>query len=162
DRGNGIGDEIQRFRSVRAGAGRIIGLCVDVAGGRKIRDAVIGHDVVDRQGDDAGLEEGLVEVGEVVSDDLGAGVGQILNVGGETGFGDVPGSEGEARAWCDVVDDLEHRAALVGAEAAQVLDDLHSRGGQVTCGDVGRGALQGADNRLGDVVITIAQHADLD
>ena len=112
----------------------LVGLRPLVAGGGEIRDAAL-DDAVHRLGDDAVLEPGLVGVGGVVHDDVGAGVGQLQDVQCEVALRRRWRWRTRWRARGGVVDDLGHGAALVGA-AGPILHDLHAGGGQVAAVDV--------------------------
>ena len=84
-----------------------------VAGGAEVQRAVGGHGV-DRLSDRAVLERALVVVDDVVGDHVAAGVeAQRADVVGELGVAGEGGGEPELRARRHVVDDLEHRRALV-------------------------------------------------
>ena len=99
-----------------------------VAGGAEIGDA-LGGDGVDRLGDEAVLEERLVEIADVVDDDLGLGrVGQGLDVVGEAELAAVGGGECQAGAGSDVVDVLQHRPAFVGAARRAVREHVDRLG----------------------------------
>ena len=78
-------------------------------------------DLLDGIRDHAGLEERLVLVGKIVTDDVAAGVGQRDDAIGEFLLADVGGVEGEVGGRGDVVHDLHHRATFVVAARGEVL-----------------------------------------
>ena len=73
-------------------------------------------------GDDAVVEHRLVEVGDVVGDDLGAGAGQALDAVGE-GLRPPPSAvlKASAAPGAMSMDDLQHGPALIGAHARRVV-----------------------------------------
>jgi hypothetical protein len=122
-----------------------------VTGGAQVADAFRG-DVVDRHCDRTVLEEGLFEPGDVVDDRPGPGpsfgdrAGQPFDVLGERFFAFEGGGEGQRGVGSEVVDDLQHRPALVipfGRPLGENVDGKlliragPGRSGQVTGEDVG-------------------------
>ncbi len=128
-----------------------------VAGRGEVERSRCGHGV-DGLRDDAVLEDRLVEVEDVVDDDVAVvrRVAERLDVRREARFADVRRREEELRVGRDVVDDLEHRAALV-RPAGEVLHDGHgrevperiARSGQVAARDV-RGRAAERVERVGE------------
>ena len=119
----------------------------EVAGRRADPDAVLRQRLGGR-GADALLERGLVVQRDVLGDHGDAGGGEQverLDVVGERLAG---GGEGKLRARRDVVDDLQHRGALV-VVVGGLLEHLHV-GRQLALGD-----------RVGEVVDVAGDRADL-
>ena len=86
---------------------------------------------------------------------LAAGGGEREDAVGKVLFAVERGIECEAGAGGDVVDDLHHRAALVGAARSEVLEHLDVGGRrQRAVGFVG--------GRAAEIVEAVGQHADLD
>ncbi len=105
--------------------------------------------------DHAVLKKRLVEIGDVVDDDFAAGGGEREDAVGKVLLAVESSIEGEIGAWRDVVDDLHHRAALVGAARGQVLDHV----------DVGRRrqrAIRFVGGGAAKVIEAVGQHADPD
>ena len=132
-----------------------------VAGRREVRDAV-RHGGVDRLRDHAVLEERLGQEADVVDDDVGALAAERLR--GEPGhrvgealLAGVPEGRAERQrgARRHVVDDLEHRRALVAAVVVQRAQlDLRQAG-------AGGGNVAGR-RRRGDALHAVRDHADAD
>ena len=98
----------------------LIAVAAFIAGRRDVGDAFRFHGL-NRLRHHAVLEERLVEIADVVDDHLGAGGGERENAVGKVLLAVEGGIEGEAGAGGDVVDDLHHRAALVGAARTKSL-----------------------------------------
>ena len=97
----------------------MIAVSAFVAGRRNIGDA-LRFDGLNGLRDHAILEERLIKIADVVDDHLGAGIGKRKDAVGEVLLAIESGVEGEARAGRDVVDDLQHRPAFVGAARSKI------------------------------------------
>jgi hypothetical protein len=102
-----------------------------IAGGAEVQRSVRRHRV-DRLSDRAVLERALVVIDDVVGDHVAARLeAQRADVVGEARVAREGRGEPELRARCHVVDDLEHRGALVALAllAGQDVDVSQLAGG---------------------------------
>ncbi len=126
--------------------GQVVG--VPLVAGRREVDDTGGRHRIDRLRHWIVLERRLVEVDDVVDDDVAAGCGQVEDVLREARLTGEGGRETEARTGCEVVDDLEHRRALVAA-ARLAGQDVDRRRQVAAC-------LQRSQR-----IDTVGEHADL-
>src|SRR5262249_2562023 len=99
------------------------------------------------------LEERLVEGADVVDDHRGAGVGQVPDALGEGRLAAGRGGEREPGAGGDVVDDLQHRPALVAAVGGGVRQHVD------VVGEVAAGHVVGRAAHGGVAVVAVGEDA---
>ena len=127
----------------------------NVAGRGEVVDALADHRLHRLLHCATILEERFVKIGEVVDDDLTAGIRKRLDARGEIRLAIVAGVEIDLRAWSDLVDEFCHGSAFVGRSGRAFRQDVDVvRVGEVARGDVGRLAAIHVE--------TIGQNADAD
>ena len=143
---------VERTRDGRPGG--LIAIAGVVARRRDVGDAFRLHGL-NRLRDHAVLEERLVEIAHVVNNDFAAGGGQRKDAVGEVLLAVESRIEGQAGTRGDVVDDLHHRAPLVGAARSEVFDHIDIGGGWQRSVRFVRGS-------AAEIVEAVGEHADPD
>ena len=96
-----------------------------VACRREVRHTGLGN-VVGSLGDESVLEHRFCEIENIVDYHVGSTISEIANALRKVGFAACRRMEGQRRAWGEIMNELSHAAALVGA-ANEVLEHTDAR-----------------------------------